>query len=59
MLGYVLNGKVFYNMEFLKCYIIGFDFDVVYFDKLLKVGIVYSYFNVEVDVMIFFLNNGY
>ena len=37
----------------------GSDFDVAHLDKLPKVGIVYSYSNVEADVMIPFLNNGY
>ena len=32
---------------------------VAHLDKLPKVGIVYSYSNVEADVMIPFLNNGY
>ena len=58
-LGYVLNGKVFYNMESLKRHTTGSDFDVAHLDKLPKVGIVYSYSNVEADVMIPFLNNGY
>ena len=58
-LGYVLNGKVFYNMESLKRHTTSSDFDVTHLDKLPKVGIVYSYSNVEADVMIPFLNNGY
>lgn len=58
-LGYVLNGKVFYNMESLKRHTTSSDFDVAHLDKLPKVGIVYSYSNVEADVMIPFLNNGY
>jgi len=58
-LGYVLNGKVFYNMESLKRHTTGSDFDVTHLDKLPKVGIVYSYSNVEADIMTPFLNNGY
>lgn len=58
-LGYVLNGKVFYNMETLKRHTTHSDFDVNQLDKLPKVGIVYSYSNVEADVMNPFLNNGY
>ena len=46
-------------MESLKRHTTGSDFDVAHLDKLPKVGIVYSYSNVEADVMIPFLNNGY
>lgn len=58
-LGYVLNGKVFYNMETLKRHTTHSDFDVTRLDKLPKVGIVYSYSNVEADVMMPFLQNDY
>ena len=46
-------------MESLKRHTTSSDFDVAHLDKLPKVGIVYSYSNVEADVMIPFLNNGY
>ena len=46
-------------MESLKRHTTGSDFDVAHLGKLPKVGIVYSYSNVEADVMIPFLNNGY
>ena len=42
----------FYNMESLKRHTTGSDFDVAHLDKLPKVGIVYSYSNVEADVVI-------
>lgn len=58
-LGYVLNGKVFYNMETLKRHTTQSVFDVTNLNKLPKVGIVYSYSNVEADVMTPFLHNGY
>ena len=46
-------------MESLKRHTTGSDFDVAHLDKLPKVGIVYSYSNVEADIMTPFLNNGY
>lgn len=58
-LGYILNGKVSYNMESLKRHTTKSEFDVTNLDKLPKVGIVYSYSNVDADVMTPFLNNGY
>ena len=58
-LGYVLNGKVFYNMESLKRHTTGSDFDVTNLDKLPKVGIVYSYSNMEGDVVKMMANSGY
>ena len=58
-LGYVLNGKVSYNMESLKRHTTKSEFDVTNLDKLPKVGIVYSYSNVDADVMTPFLNGGY
>lgn len=57
-LGYVLNGKVSYNMESLKRHTTKSEFDVTNLDKLPKVGIVYSYSNVDADVMTPFLNGG-
>ena len=58
-LGYIQNGKVFYNMESLKRHTTRSEFDVSQLDKLPKVGIVYSYSNIDADVMTPFLNNGY
>lgn len=58
-LGYVLNGKVFYNMESLKRHTTQSVFDVTHLNKLPKVGIVYSYSNVEADVMTPFLHHHY
>ena len=58
-LGYIFNSKAFYNMSPLKLHTTQSVFDVTNLDKLPKVGIVYSYSNVEPDVMDPFLNNGY
>lgn len=58
-LGYIFNSKVFYNMSPLKLHTTQSIFDVTNLDKLPKVGIVYSYSNVDADVMDPFLNNGY
>ena len=43
-LGYMLNGKVSYNMESLKRHTTKSEFDVTNLDKLPKVGIVYALF---------------
>lgn len=58
-LGYVYNSKPYYNMATLKKHTTESVFDVTNLDKLPKVGIVYSYSNVEADVMDPFLSNGY
>lgn len=58
-LGYVLDGQVVYNGVSLKKHTTSSVFDVTGFKKLPKVGIVYSYSNVEEDVMDPFLNHGY
>ncbi len=58
-LGYIFNGKVFYNNVTLKRHTLSSEFDVTGMTRLPKVGIVYSYSNVEADVMDPFLNNGY
>lgn len=58
-LGYIFNGKTFYNMQPLKRHTVNSIFDVKGLKELPKVGIVYSYSNVEADVMDPFLNNGY
>ena len=58
-LGYIHDGKVYYNGLSLKRHTVNSEFDVTGLKKLPKVGIVYSYSNVEADVMDPFLNNGY
>ncbi|MDE5876898.1 MAG: L-asparaginase 2 [Muribaculaceae bacterium] len=58
-LGYIFNGKVFYNDITLKRHTFNSVFDVTNLKELPKVGIVYSYANVEEDVMEPFLNKGY
>ncbi|MDE7369969.1 MAG: L-asparaginase 2 [Muribaculaceae bacterium] len=58
-LGYIFNSKVFYNMITLKRNTTESVFDVTNLTKLPKVGIVYSYSNVDADVMNPFLYNGY
>ncbi len=58
-LGYLFNGKVFYNNITLKRHTTQSIFDVTGLDELPKVGIVYSYANVEEDVMEPFLKHGY
>ena len=58
-LGYIFNGKVFYNMESVKKNTVNSDFDVTGLDKLPKVGIVYAYSNVEADMVEPMLANGY
>lgn len=58
-LGYIQNGKVFYNMESLKRHTVNSEFDVSHLGNLPKVGIVYSYSNVNADVMTPFLSNEY
>lgn len=58
-LGYVLNGKVFYNQVTLKKHTTQSVFDVAQLTSLPKVGIIYSYSNIEADMMAPLLNNGY
>lgn len=58
-LGYVYNSKPYYNMATLKKHTTESIFDVTKLNKLPKVGIVYSYSNVDADVMNPFLTNGY
>lgn len=58
-LGYVLNGKVNYNMAPLKKHTTQSVFDVTGLKKLPKVGIVYSYSNIEADMVEPMLENGY
>lgn len=58
-LGYIFNGKVFYNMETLKKHTTHSVFDVTGMQSLPKVGIVYSYSNIEADMVTPMLSNGY
>lgn len=58
-LGYVFNGKTFYNDVTTHRHTVNSVFDVTGLKSLPKVGIVYSYSNVAADVMDPFLNNGY
>ena len=58
-LGYIFNGKVFYNQSPLKKHTMQSVFDVTYLESLPKVGIVYSYSNIEADMVTPLLNNGY
>lgn len=58
-LGYIFNGKIFYNMETLKKHTTQSVFDVTNLNSLPKVGIVYSYSNIEADMMESMLTNGY
>ena len=58
-LGYVLNGKVFYNQITLKKHTTRSEFDVTRLTSLPKVCIVYSYSIFEADIMTPLLNNGY
>lgn len=58
-LGYIFNRKVFYNNTTLKRHTTESIFDVTGLKALPKVGIVYSYADVQADVMDPFLNGGY
>ena len=57
-LGYVLNGQVFYNQVTLKKHTTQSVFDVTHLTSLPKVGIVYSYSNIEADMVTPLLTNG-
>lgn len=58
-LGYIFNGQVFYNMQTLKRHTTNSVFDVTNLTSLPKVGIVYSYSNIEADMVTPLLSNGY
>lgn len=58
-LGYVYNSKPYWNMKTLAKHTTQSVFDVTNLTSLPKVGIVYSYSNVDADVMNPFLTNGY
>ena len=57
-LGYLFNSKVFYNDVTVKKHTTQSVFDVTGLKELPKVGIVYSYADIDADVMDPFLNNG-
>lgn len=58
-LGYIFNGKVFYNQMTLKKHTTQSVFDVTHLNSLPKVGIIYSYSNIEADMVTPLLSNGY
>lgn len=58
-LGYIFNGKVYYNMLPLKKHTTQSIFDVTRLTSLPKVGIVYSYSNIDPDMVSPLLDNGY
>lgn len=58
-LGYIYNSKPHYTMRTLKKHTTESVFDVTNLNSLPKVGIVYSYSNVEGDIMNPILTNGY
>ena len=58
-LGYLFNSKVFYNDVTVKKHTTQSVFDVKGLKELPKVGIVYSYADVDADVMKPFLTGGY
>lgn len=58
-LGYVFNGKVHYNQTTDKLHTTQSVFDVTGRQELPKVGIIYSYSNVEADALDALLSNHY
>lgn len=58
-LGYLFNSKVFYNDVTVKKHTTQSVFDVKGLKSLPKVGIVYSYADIDADVMTPFLNGSY
>ena len=58
-LGYIFNSKVHYNDVTLKKHTTQSVFDVKGLKELPKVGIVYSYADIDADVMKPFLEGGY
>lgn len=58
-LGYIFNSKVFYNDISLKKHTTESVFDVTGLKKLPKVGIIYSYADIEADVMDPYFHHGY
>lgn len=58
-LGYIFNGKVHYNQSPLKKHTTQSVFDVSNRSSLPKVGIVYSYSNIEANMVTPLLSHGY
>ena len=58
-LGYVFNGKVHYNQSTDKIHTTRSVFDVTGMERLPRVGIIYSYSNVEPEALNALLANGY
>lgn len=58
-MGYVYNGKVHYNQTSDKLHTTQSVFDVSNMQKLPKVGIIYSYSNVESEALDALVANGY
>lgn len=58
-LGYVFNGKVHYNQSTDKLHTTQSAFDVTGLDKLPKVGIIYSYSNVDSEALDALIANKY
>lgn len=58
-LGYIFNSKVFYNDVTLKKHTTQSIFDVKGLKELPKVGIIYSYADIDADVMEPYFNHGY
>lgn len=58
-LGYINNGQAFYNQTTLKKHTVQSIFDVTQLKTLPKVGIVYSYSNIDADIVTPLLSHGY
>lgn len=58
-LGYIFNGKANYNQTTLKRHTTQSEFDVTNMTTLPKVGIIYSYSNVESEALDALINNNY
>lgn len=58
-MGYVFNGKVHYNQTTDKLHTTQSVFDVTAIEKLPRVGIIYSYSNVEPEALDALINHGY
>ena len=58
-LGYVFNSKVFFNRVSVKKHTTNSEFSVDNLNKLPKVGIIYSYSNVEPEVVNALIASGY
>lgn len=58
-LGYIYNGDVYFSEVPVKKHTINSDFDVTNLKELPKVGIIYSYSNVEDHALRALMDNGY